>query len=528
MSTGSVTLQWQAHRRPQEGLALFWAPVTGVLRYACLIGYADLAAPTLDAVMRGNAPGFTLLGIPPQYSGAVDVGSPVGEERQYSLVAYCASGILQAVDFQVSPARGAPRDREYHSMMPQSLSRPAGTGQVLAPEPSRPAAAAQVGDAGQVGHAAVPFAQSDAAPMHQEGYSGQASTATPVEDASDTQTPAAQPTPEEEASPAIDVVQPAAATPFRVFRDAVRPRSKDEIALEAAPMPASTRDPVATPGEHAAQVAADSEAEHEPSGAQPPPPTLPETAAVEADTVTGPASQRIEAVMESAPRTIAGQPPEAVTMASGKTGAPTDPGLPADPGSLATRPAVAGPSPEQATGAGADHDPEVGNWMRSAEQAMDAHDQWAAVDFYEQVLARYPEYAAARRGLVEARALAQWSAQMAGAGDDARRLLAVGDAFVASAPTLAARSYEAAFAARPTIIGLRQWLLALHASEQPARLSEVARRGVAALRAAERVHVDASQEAACDALETAAGASGLQAIEHLSAVLVASAQAPHR
>jgi hypothetical protein len=164
---------------------------------------------------------------------------------------------------------------------------------------------------------------------------------------------------------------------------------------------------------------------------------------------------------------------------------------------------------------------------------LDDGDQWAAVDLYEQILGNDPNNAAARRGLEEARAIARWSAQMAGAGDDAQRLQAIADEFAEIAPTLAVRSFDAAFAARPTIIGLHRWLKAAYSAGQSDQLDTIARHGVKVLRAEGRVGTDGTQDAACDALAGVSMAGFVNgdaitaAIEALSATLVAAARQSH-
>jgi hypothetical protein len=122
MHSPAITTQRQV--REQAGLALIWQPVAGAVRYGFIVGIADAPVPSLDAIMRREIREFALLGIPPRFTGAIDVGSPVGEERQYGLVAYRGDGSLVAVpNLEFFPARSAPRDRDYYLVSPPALER---------------------------------------------------------------------------------------------------------------------------------------------------------------------------------------------------------------------------------------------------------------------------------------------------------------------------------------------------------------------------------------------------------------------
>ncbi len=112
----------QRHARAEEGLALAWQAVPGAMRYGLIIGLPDVPLPPLDVVMKGALRGFTIMGIPVRFTGAVDVGSPVGEDRQYSLIAYRGDGTIVPVPgVGYYPARQAPRDRDYHLLQPPAL-----------------------------------------------------------------------------------------------------------------------------------------------------------------------------------------------------------------------------------------------------------------------------------------------------------------------------------------------------------------------------------------------------------------------
>ena len=120
----NVQVETQRQTRMQEGLALMWAPVPGAIRYGFIVGFADLPVPPVDVIMKGATKDFAILGIPAKYSGAVDLGSPVGEERQYGLVAYRGDGTIVPVPgVSFAGARSALRDREYHALQPPALVR---------------------------------------------------------------------------------------------------------------------------------------------------------------------------------------------------------------------------------------------------------------------------------------------------------------------------------------------------------------------------------------------------------------------
>lgn len=119
-----MPLPLQLQSRPQEGLAIVWDAEPGVARYAFIVGIADAPAPEIDAIMQGRTREFAMLGIPTRFTGAVDIGTPAGEERQYGLFAYKTDGSLTPVaNVRFLPARSAPRDREYHPLLPPPLER---------------------------------------------------------------------------------------------------------------------------------------------------------------------------------------------------------------------------------------------------------------------------------------------------------------------------------------------------------------------------------------------------------------------
>jgi len=144
----NVQVETQRQTRQAEGLALTWSPVSGVIRYGFIVGFPDLPVPSVDVIMKGATRDFAIMGVPAKYSGAVDLGSPVGEERQYGLIAYRGDGsIVPVPGVRFVGARGAPRggappaprDREYHSLLPPELVR----SQPIAPAAPPPAAAPQ-------------------------------------------------------------------------------------------------------------------------------------------------------------------------------------------------------------------------------------------------------------------------------------------------------------------------------------------------------------------------------------------------
>ncbi len=138
----NVQVETQRQTRQAEGLALTWTPVSGAIRYGFVVGFPDLPVPPVDVIMKGATRDFAIMGVPAKYSGAVDLGSPVGEERQYGLIAYRGDGsIVPVPGVQFVGARSAPRDREYHSLLPPELVRSqpvapaAATPAVMAPSP---------------------------------------------------------------------------------------------------------------------------------------------------------------------------------------------------------------------------------------------------------------------------------------------------------------------------------------------------------------------------------------------------------
>ena len=134
----NVQVETQRQTRQAEGLALTWSPVSGVIRYGFIVGFPDLPVPSVDVIMKGATRDFAIMGVPAKYSGAVDLGSPVGEERQYGLIAYRGDGsIVPVPGVRFVGARSAPRDREYHSLLPPELVR----SQPIAPAAPPPAAA---------------------------------------------------------------------------------------------------------------------------------------------------------------------------------------------------------------------------------------------------------------------------------------------------------------------------------------------------------------------------------------------------
>jgi len=173
--------------------------------------------------------------------------------------------------------------------------------------------------------------------------------------------------------------------------------------------------------------------------------------------------------------------------------------------------------------------PSVEHLLAEARRSVDKADYWPAVDLYTQVLAVQEHNDEARQGAERARTLALWTARMAGSGRDAKRLRRIGDEF-AYAPDLAAQSFEASFALRPTVAALQGWLLALARDGQWHNAAEAARQGVATLRACGRVEGSATpaQERALDRMqsEARAGAPGsLSAVEDAIADLAAALEA---
>ncbi|HVA92135.1 MAG TPA: hypothetical protein VNL71_20100 [Chloroflexota bacterium] len=115
----------QTETRPDEGLALTWFEVPGAIRYGLIIGVPGVPMPDLDIIMRGQTQHFAIVGVPSRFTGAVDIGTPTGETRQFGMVAYRNDGEILAVpSLQIHAARSAPRDREYHAVVPPALVDP--------------------------------------------------------------------------------------------------------------------------------------------------------------------------------------------------------------------------------------------------------------------------------------------------------------------------------------------------------------------------------------------------------------------
>ena len=126
----------QTETRPDEGLALTWFEVPGAIRYGLIIGVPGASMPELDVIMRGQTQQFAIVGVPSRFTGAVDIGTPPGETRQFGMVAYRNDGEILAVpSLHIHPARSAPRDREYHAVVPPALV-----------DPNPPAPSSQHGD----------------------------------------------------------------------------------------------------------------------------------------------------------------------------------------------------------------------------------------------------------------------------------------------------------------------------------------------------------------------------------------------
>ncbi|MDB5075136.1 MAG: hypothetical protein JWO42_1315, partial [Chloroflexi bacterium] len=130
----NTPLSLQREVRPTEGLAVTWQPIPEAIRYGLIVGVIGAVAPPIVEIMRGSSREFALVGIPPRFTGAVDIGTPVGEERQFGLIAYRTDGTMVPVPgIRFYPARSAPRDREYHAVMPPPLER---TSPAVAPAPA--------------------------------------------------------------------------------------------------------------------------------------------------------------------------------------------------------------------------------------------------------------------------------------------------------------------------------------------------------------------------------------------------------
>jgi hypothetical protein len=112
----------QTETRPSDGLAITWVGVSGAIRYGLIIGVQGVPMPDLDVIMRGQTKQFAILGVPSRFTGVVDIGTPAGATRQFGLVAYRSDGgIFPISPLNIFPARSAPRDREYHAVVPPAL-----------------------------------------------------------------------------------------------------------------------------------------------------------------------------------------------------------------------------------------------------------------------------------------------------------------------------------------------------------------------------------------------------------------------
>lgn len=128
MLDATAHLEWQRHTRPEEGLAFTWEQVPAAVQYVLLAGLSREPVPPIGAILRGASPNFTYAEIPYQYFGAVDVGTPAGEEHQYSLVAKLdGDQIVPVSNVQYMAGFEAPQDRDYYAVEPQlpSVPRPA-------------------------------------------------------------------------------------------------------------------------------------------------------------------------------------------------------------------------------------------------------------------------------------------------------------------------------------------------------------------------------------------------------------------
>ncbi len=133
----------QTETRPSDGLAITWVGVSGAIRYGLIIGVPGVPVPDLDVIMRGQTKQFALVGVPARFTGLVDIGTPAGATRQFGLVAYRSDGgIFPISPLNIFPARSAPRDREYHAVVPPALVEVAPTQQtaqtVRANDPNDP------------------------------------------------------------------------------------------------------------------------------------------------------------------------------------------------------------------------------------------------------------------------------------------------------------------------------------------------------------------------------------------------------
>ncbi len=618
----------QRHARAEDGLALAWQAVPGAMRYGLIIGLPDVPLPPLDVVMKGALRSFTIMGIPVRFTGAVDVGSPVGEDRQYSLIAYRGDGTIVPVPgVGYYPARQAPRDRDYHLLQPPALasepqpapppqpaSEPVSSADTALDEFGDPLPVAAAPDAASVapidlsdgstsgptdGSAASPTGSvpvQDAAPVERRPQAAfAAATAGPTEDASlvdPIAEPAAASAPpvtaesvdvadsadsaagvlepsraeSEPVSPAEDTslfasavsaddtvhqpaAEPAATIPATVERqdggtgwsDAASGRQTADD-LESAPAPtvtAAATEP-ATSEDQAARADGDRfgrESEARLAGVgedQVGPVGVGEDQAVSEIRNSGtgverpvgdatPRARELTALLDEAElhlRWAGDERDIARLLDQARALDPSDRRLHELQDRLRQR---------QEVGAAEAAPPSVEQLLAEARRLVDKADYWPAVDLYTQVLAVQEHNDEARQGAERARALAQWTALMSGSRRDAKRLRRIGDEF-AHAPDLAAQSFDASFALRPTVAALQGWLLALAHDKGGDAVMETARHGVETLRSCGRVEVDATpaQERALARIqsEARAGTPGaLSAVEDAIADLAAALEA---
>ncbi len=603
----------QRYARAEDGLALAWQAVPGAMRYGLIIGLPDVPLPPLDVVMKGALRSFTIMGIPVRFTGAVDVGSPVGEDRQYSLIAYRGDGTIVPVPgVGYYPARQAPRDRDYHLLQPPTLAaetQPAPPPPQPEPEPvsSPDTALDEFGDPLPV--AAAPDAAS-VAPIDPSDVPMNAPTAgptgsipaedvAPVERRPQAAFAAATAGPAEDASLADLMAEPAAAPAPPVTADVADVADVAAGVLEPSRADSETALPAQDTSLFASAVSAD-DTVHQPaatvpalverqdggtgwsdvaSGRQ----TADELESAPAPTVvvaaTEPATSEEQAARADGDRARRANEARGVGVdEGGSVGASGDQaaGESRDDGVRVERP-VAAATPrarELATlldeaelhlrWAGDERDiarlldqaraldpsdrrlnelqdrlrqrqevrateaapPSVEQLLAEARRFVDKADYWPAVDLYTQVLAVQEHNDEARQGAESARALALWTALMSGSRRDAKRLRRIGDEF-AHAPDLAAQSFDASFALRPTLAALQGWLLALARDNRGDAVAETARHGVETLRSCGRVEADATpaQERALARIQSEgrAGTPGsLSAVEDAVAELTAA------
>ena len=108
--------------------------------------------------------------------------------------------------------------------------------------------------------------------------------------------------------------------------------------------------------------------------------------------------------------------------------------------------------------------------LAKAQALLERQEYWPAVDLFEEVLAKQPEHVIAHEGAARGRLLARWFTQLAGAGSDPGRLVALGDSYAFDAPDLASAAYAASFASSPAVETLGRWLSALANCGEPAAL----------------------------------------------------------